>query len=75
MRAERPPGPAGRGMPPPAAQRRWWALCATVAVGGTVVAALAPAPWSIVSGVLAAIGAIGAFGFFVAISILEQRDR
>jgi hypothetical protein len=63
------------GIPPPVAQRRWWAVCATVAVAGTIAAALLPSPWSIVCGALAALGAVGAFGFFVAISILEDRDR
>ena len=72
---DRPARSAGGGMPPPVAQRRWWAVCATVAVAGTIAAALLPTPWAIVCGVLAALGAVGAFGFFVAISILEDRDR
>jgi hypothetical protein len=63
------------GLPAPASQRRWWALCATVAVGGTIAAALLPSPWSLVCGALAALGAIGAFAFFVAITILEDRER
>jgi hypothetical protein len=62
-------------MPPPAAQRRGWAVCATVAVAGTIAAALLPWPWSLVSGVLAALGAVGAFAFWVAITILEDRER
>jgi hypothetical protein len=62
------------GLPAPVAQRRWWALCATVAVGGTIAAALLPWPWSLVCGALAALGAIGAFAFFVAITILEDRE-
>ena len=62
------------GIPAPVAQRRWWALCATVAVAGTIAAALLPFPWSLVCGVLAAVGAIGAFAFFVAITILEDRE-
>jgi len=63
------------GLPPPVRQRRGWGACATVAVAGTVAAALLPSPWAVACGVLAALGAIGAFGFFVAISILEDRDR
>lgn len=62
-------------MPAPVVPRRLWAVCATVAVAGTIAAALLPAPWSIACGVLAALGAIGAFGFFVAISILEDSER
>ena len=75
----RRPDPApprrSRGLPPPVVPRRWWAICATVAVGGTIAAALLPSPWSIACGVLAAFGAIGAFAFFVAITVLEERDR
>jgi len=62
-------------MPPPVVQRRWWGVCATLAVTGTIAAALAPSPWSVVCGALAALGATGAFGFFVAIVILEDRER
>ena len=39
----------------------------------TIAASLAPSPWSIVCGSLAALGAIGAFAAFVAIVILEDR--
>ena len=76
-RARRPAGPrqrAASGLPPPVVPRRWWAVCATVAVVGTIAAALLPSPWSIACGALAALGASGAFGFFVAIVILEERD-
>jgi hypothetical protein len=48
---------------------------ATAAVLGTIAAALLPAPWSIVCGVAAAVGAAGAFVMFVAITVLEDRDR
>ena len=40
---------------------------------GTIAAALAPSPWSIVCGVLAALGTIGAFVAFVVITVLEDR--
>jgi hypothetical protein len=50
-------------------------VCASVAVAGTVAASLAPSPWSIVCGILASLGAVGAFGFFVAITVLEQAGR
>ena len=50
-------------------------VCACVAVGGTIAASLLPSPWSVVCGVLAALGATGAFGFFVAITILEDHER
>ncbi len=50
-------------------------MFATTAVGGTIAAALLPAPWSIVCGVLAALGAVGAFATFVVISVLEGDDR
>jgi hypothetical protein len=63
------------GIPAPVAQRRWWAVCATVAVAGTIAAALLPSPWSFVCGALAALGAMGAFAFFVVITILEDRDH
>jgi hypothetical protein len=45
---------------------------ATTAVLGTIAAALLPSPWSIVCGVLAALGATGAFAMFVAIVVLED---
>ena len=76
MSAERPDaGPPRRGMPPPVGARRAWMGCATVAVAGTIAAALLPSPWALVCGVLAALGATGAFGFFVAIVILEDREH
>jgi hypothetical protein len=62
-------------VPPPVRQRRGWFVCATVAVLGTIAAGVLPSPWSIVSGVLAAFGAIGAFAMFVAITVLEDRDQ
>ena len=62
-------------MPPPVGARRAWMVCATVAVAGTLAASLLPSPWALVCGVLAALGATGAFGFFVAIVILEDRDH
>jgi hypothetical protein len=64
---------ARRGIPSPVGQRRGWFAFAIVAVLGTIAAALLPTPWSIVSGVLAAIGAAGAFVMFVAITVLEDR--
>ena len=48
--------------------------CASVAVGGTIAASLLPSPWALLCGVLAALGAVGAFAFFVAITVLEDRD-
>jgi hypothetical protein len=54
--------------------RRAWFVFATAAVAGTIAAALLPSPWSIVCGVLAALGAIGAFVMFVVIVVLEDRD-
>jgi hypothetical protein len=66
---------APRGVPAPVVPRRLWGVSATIAVTGTIAAALAPSPWSIICGVLAAFGAVGAFGFFVAIVVLEDRDR
>jgi hypothetical protein len=48
-------------------------VCASVAVAGTIAASLLPSPWSIVCGALAALGAVGAFAFFVAITVLEDR--
>ena len=65
---------ARRGIPSPVGQRRGWFAFAIVAVLGTIAAALLPTPWAIVSGVLAAIGAAGAFVMFVAITVLEDRE-
>jgi hypothetical protein len=62
-------------LPPPVRPRRWWFVCATTAVAGTIAAAVLPTPWSIACGVLAALGAIGAFAMFVAISVLERDER
>ena len=59
-------------MPEPRRPRRVWMVCATLGVTGTIAAALAPSPWSIVCGVLAALGTIGAFVAFVVITILED---
>ena len=64
-----------RGFPPPERPRRGWFVCAITAVAGTIAAALAPSPWSIVCGALAALGAIGAFAMFVVIVVLEDRDE
>ena len=66
--------PRDRAFPPPARPRRGWFVCAVTAVAGTIAAALAPSPWSIVCGVLAAFGAIGAFVMFVAIVVLEDEE-
>jgi hypothetical protein len=63
------------GVPPPVRTRRWWFVCATTAVFGTIAAAVLPSPWSIVCGALAALGAIGAFVMFVAIVVLEDREQ
>jgi hypothetical protein len=63
------------GVPPPERPRRGWFVCAITAVGGTIAAALVPSPWSIVCGVLASLGAIGAFVMFVAIVVLEDSER
>ena len=65
--------PEGGGLPEPRRPRRVWMLCASVAVAGTIAASLAPSPWSIACGVLASLGAIGAFASFVVIVILEDR--
>lgn len=73
--AARPPRAGRPGVPPPISQRRWWIVCAVVAVTGTIAAALLPLPWSALAGALAALGAIGAFALFVVISILEDRER
>lgn len=62
-------------MPAPVRTRRVWLVCATIAVGGTLAAALLPSPWSIVAGVLASLGAVGAFAMFVLISVLEDDER
>ncbi len=59
-------------IPPPVRPRRAWFVFATTAVLGTIAAALLPSPWSIVCGVLAALGATGAFVMFVAIVVLED---
>lgn len=61
-------------LPAPVRPRRAWFVFATTAVLGTVAAALLPTPWSIVCGVLAALGATGAFVMFVVIVVLEDRD-
>jgi hypothetical protein len=63
------------GFPPPERPRRGWFVCATTAVVGTIAASLAPSPWSIACGVIAAFGAIGAFVMFVVISVLEDREE
>jgi hypothetical protein len=52
--------------------RRAWFVFATTAVVGTIAAALLPSPWSIACGVLAALGATGAFVMFVVIVVLED---
>ena len=67
--------PPSRGIPPPVRPRRVWLACATTAVAGTIAASLLASPWSIVCGVIAALGAIGAFVAFVVISVLEDSDR
>lgn len=59
-------------IPPPVGPRRAWFVFATTAVLGTIAAALLPSPWSIVCGVLAALGATGAFVMFVTIVVLED---
>ena len=64
-----------RGVPAPVRPRRAWLVFATVAVLGTIAAGLLPAPWSIVCGVVAALGAIGAFVMFVMITVLEDIER
>ena len=63
-----------RGVPEPVRPRRAWFAFATMAVLGTIAAALLPSPWSIAAGVLGAIGATGAFVMFVVITVLEDRD-
>jgi hypothetical protein len=65
--------PRGR-FPAPARPRGAWFVCALVGVLGTIAAALLPSPWSIACGVLAALGATGAFVMFVVITVLEGRD-
>jgi hypothetical protein len=66
--------PPRRGIPPPVRPRRAWFVCATGAVVGTIAAAVLPSPWSIACGVLAGLGAVGAFVMFVVIVVLEDRD-
>ena len=66
------PGPPRRTIPPPVRPRRAWFVFATTAVVGTIAAALLPSPWSIACGVLAALGATGAFVMFVVIVVLED---
>jgi hypothetical protein len=63
------------GIPSPVRPRRGWFVCASTGVLGTIAAALLPSPWSIVCGVLAALGAIGAFLMFVVIVVLEDREK
>jgi hypothetical protein len=65
--------PAG-GVPPPVRPRRAWFACATTAVLGTIAAGVLPSPWSIACGVIAALGATGAFVMFVVIVVLEDRE-
>jgi hypothetical protein len=48
---------------------------AASAVGGTIAAALLPSPWSIAAGVLASLGAVGAFAMFVLITVLEDDEH
>ena len=55
--------------------RRAWFVFATTAVTGTIAAAVLPSPWSVVCGVLAALGATGAFVMFVVIVVLEDGER
>jgi hypothetical protein len=54
--------------------RRAWFVFATTAVTGTIAAAVLPSPWSVVCGVLAALGATGAFVMFVVIVVLEDGE-
>jgi len=63
------------GLPTPQRPRRAWFACASTAVGGTIAAALAPSPWSIACGAIAALGAIGAFVMWVAIVVLEDEEE
>jgi hypothetical protein len=63
-----------RGLPVPVRPRRAWFVFATTAVLGTIAAAVLPSPWSVVCGVLAALGAAGAFTMFVMIVLLEDRE-
>lgn len=65
---------ARNGIPSPVRPRRAWFIFAVAAVLGTIAAALLPSPWSIVCGVLAVVGAAGAFVLYVAIVVLEDRD-
>jgi hypothetical protein len=66
--------PPASGMPPPVRPRRAWFACALIAVLGTVAAGVLPSPWSIACGVLAGLGATGAFVMFVVIVVLEDRE-
>ena len=66
--------PPRRRIPPPVRPRRAWFAFATAAVIGTIAAALLRTPWSIVCGVIAALGAGGAFVMFVVIVVLEDCD-
>ena len=61
-----------RGLPAPVRPRGAWFAFAITAVLGTIAAALLPTPWAIVCGVLAALGATGAFVMFVVIVVLED---
>jgi len=65
-------GPPRRRIPPPVRPRRAWFVFAITAVLGTIAAALLPSPWAVICGVLAALGATGAFAMFVAITVLED---
>jgi hypothetical protein len=67
--------PPVRGIPPPVRPRRAWMVFALTAVLGTIAAGVLPSPWALVSGVLAALGATGAFAMFVVIVVLEDRDE
>jgi hypothetical protein len=60
-------------LPTPVRPRRAWFIFATTAVCGTIAAAVLTAPLSIICGVLAAVGATGAFAMFVVIVLSEDR--
>jgi hypothetical protein len=66
--------PPASGVPPPVRPRRAWFACAVTAVLGTIAAGVLPSPWSIACGVIAALGATGAFVAFVVIVVLEDRE-
>jgi hypothetical protein len=66
--------PPVSGVPPPVRPRRVWFACAITAVLGTIAAGVLPSPWSIACGVIAGLGATGAFVMFVVISVLEDRE-